>query len=366
MLVVFRADASLDIGTGHVMRCLTLANQLKAMGDECLFICRALEGNLIEYLESEAMEVISLPESNQLENNVMPLNQPAHGSWLGVGWQQDAEETLQAIVGRDVDCLVVDHYALDVSWEQMLREKVRGIFVIDDLADRKHDCFALLDQNYGRKAGDYEGLLENECLRLIGPEFALLRPEFSVLRQFSLKRRAHYKLETILVNLGGVDQGNLTARIIDALSQLVFKNPVEFVVVLGSTNPNVLSVRQSAKMSCHNVSVKVGVNNMAELMASSDLAIGAAGSTTWERFSLGVPSILMSIAENQAPALNALAESRCIYKLSSETIVQDLNRFFEQSSIGEDLFSLSKKGRELCDALGAKKIEKIIRVECEG
>jgi len=366
MLVAFRADASLDIGTGHIMRCLTLAKQLKIKGDECFFICRAHEGNLIEYLESEAMEVISLPKSNRFENNIKPLKHLAHGSWLGVSWQQDSQETLQAIVGRDVDCLVVDHYALDVSWEQMLREKVRSIFVIDDLADRKHNCFALLDQNYGRKASDYKGLLANECLRLIGPEFALLRPEFSELRQFSLKRRANYKLETILVNLGGVDQSNLTSKIIDALSQLVFKAPVEIMVVLGSTNPNVVDVRQSAKMSRHNVSVKVGVNNMAELMASSDLAIGAAGSTTWERFSLGVPSILMSIAENQAPALNALAESRCIYKLSSETIVQDLIRFFEQSDIGEHLFSLSKNGRELCDALGVQKIAKIIRNQCEG
>jgi len=114
------------------------------------------------------------------------------------------------------------------------------------------------------------------------------------------------------------------------------------------------------------VSVKIGVANMAELMASSDLAIGAAGSTTWERFSLGLPSVLLSIAENQDSALSSLSDSGFIYKLSVDSIVQDLFEFFDRKDLRNSLRTLSHKGRELCDALGVKKVETIIREKCEG
>lgn len=363
MLVAFRADASLDIGTGHVMRCLTLARQFKAGGDECLFICRAHEGNLIAFLESEGVQVISLPASDNVSGLKSHLS---HGSWLRVSWQQDAEETLQAISNYKIDCLVVDHYALDIFWEQELHRKIKNIFVIDDLADRKHDAFALLDQNYGRENSDYDAWLSDKCVRLIGPKFALLRPEFSELRALSLQRRSEFRLETILVNLGGVDQDNFTCKIIDALAKVELENTVEVIVVLGTTNPNAAEVKGAAEASPYNISVKIGVANMAELMAKSDLAIGAAGSTTWERFSLGLPSVLLSIADNQDSALNALAESDCIYKLSVDTIAQDLKLFFEQSDVSQQLRGLSFNGRELCDAFGARKVKKIIRDRCEG
>jgi UDP-2,4-diacetamido-2,4,6-trideoxy-beta-L-altropyranose hydrolase len=366
MIIAFRADASLDIGTGHVMRCLTLAKEFKKAGDECLFICRAHEGNLISYLESEQMEVITLPVSEPIENVTAPLSHLNHGSWLGVSWQLDANETLHSIIDRAIDCLVVDHYALDVNWEKMVGEKVNNIFVIDDLADRNHECFALLDQNFGREENDYNEFLPSECLKLIGPSFALLRAEFLELRADSLRLRSEFKLKKILINLGGVDKNDFTSQIINGLTGTDLDHAVKITVVLGSTNPNRLKVEQSAKASPYDISLKVGVTNMAEIMASCDLAIGAAGSTTWERFSLGVPSILLSIAENQNSALNALSTSGCIYKLSVITMQDDLKRFFEQIDIAGQLLKLSIKGRELCDALGVVHIRKIIRSQCEG
>lgn len=366
MLIAFRADASLDIGTGHVMRCLTLAKEFKKAGDECLFICRSHEGNLIAHLKSEQMDVISLPAPESFEHRAAPLSHLNHGSWLGVSWQLDAKETLLSIMDRAIDCLVVDHYALDFNWERMVAEKVNNIFVIDDLADRKHECFALLDQNFGREEKDYSEFLPSECVKLIGPSFALLRPEFLELRPVSLRLRSKYKLENILINLGGVDKNDFTSQIINALAETDLDRTVKITVVLGSTNPNRVKVEQSVKLSPYDVSLKVGVSNMAEIMANCDLAIGAAGSTTWERFSLGVPSILLSIAENQSSALNALARSGCIYKLSVMTIQEDLKYFFKQADIAGQLLKLSIKGRELCDALGVTHIRKIIRSQCEG
>ena len=363
MLVAFRADASLDIGTGHVMRCLTLAKRFQRAGDECVFICREHEGNLISYLRSEGIQVCTLPLPGC---EVRTFDHLAHSSWLGVSWQQDAKEVLGVASEYDFDCLVVDHYALDISWEQMLHQKIKNILVIDDLSDRAHDACALLDQNYGRKSSDYDGLLPDSCSRLIGPNFALLRPEFSELREFSFKRRSGFDLETIIVNLGGVDQDNVTGKVVDALSEIIFESELNVIVVLGATNPNVLSVISSSEASPHNVSVEVGVSNMAELMANSDLAIGAAGSTTWERFSLGVPSILLSIADNQDSALSSLSDSGYIYKLSVDSIVQDLFEFFGQKNLRDSLRALSYNGRELCDALGAEKVEVILREKCEG
>jgi UDP-2,4-diacetamido-2,4,6-trideoxy-beta-L-altropyranose hydrolase len=262
--------------------------------------------------------------------------------------------------------LVVDHYGLDISWEQALCKCVGNIFVIDDLADREHDCFALLDQNYGREPIDYDGLLPQDCLKLIGPKYALLRPEFLELRALSLQNRKDFKLETILINLGGVDQNDFTSKIVDALSRTKLDAAVKLIVVLGATNPNQLEVKQLASASPYNIKVKVGVNNMAELMSESDLAIGAAGSTTWERFALAVPSLLLSIADNQDSALTALAASGCIYKLSINTLQKDLEVFFDRVDVTSQLSALSKKGRDVCDALGVSHVERIIRKKCEG
>ena len=144
MHAVIRADASLQIGTGHVMRCLTLAAGLAERGAQVDFICRAHQGNLVALIEQRGFRVITLPL--EFGGEKASPDQPAHAHWLGCDWQTDAEQSRDAISGT-VDWIIVDHYALDHRWETMMRAKCALIMCFDDLADRSLDCDLLLDQS---------------------------------------------------------------------------------------------------------------------------------------------------------------------------------------------------------------------------
>ncbi len=358
MRIAFRVDASIEIGTGHVMRCITLAQQLTSLGHECIFLCRLHPGNLNEYILSLGFYVHWLEVSGEAHNH--EYEAMAHSHWLGSSWQEDASQVLASLQSENIDCLVVDHYALDIRWERELSQVTSNIFVIDDLADRNHFCVALLDQNYGRLEEDYYGLVPSEARIYCGPMYALLRPEFSLLREESIRRRDGFALNNILVNLGGVDKDNHTASILAGLSELSLSKEVKIVVVLGLTNPNVKEVSELAKTASLNIEVKVAVNNMAQLMAECDLAIGAAGSTTWERFSLGVPSLLLSIASNQESALASLAKDGYIGSLKLEKLPTGLDDFFNNGFMQKKLNDLSNRCRALCDGSGAIKIAKVM------
>lgn len=308
MYVVFRVDASLEIGSGHVMRCLTLADALRQRGATCVFVSRSHPGHLNAVIHQRGFDVLALPvDSNSGSPAVAsPHSAPIHADWLGSDWLTDAAQTLEAIGGVTADWLVVDHYALDRRWEQRLRERCRRIMVIDDLADRVHDCDLLLDQNLGRNARDYDGLVPEHCARLIGPRYALLRPEFAALRDGSLQRRQQPALRRLLITMGGVDQANATGAVLNALAQSSLPSDCFITVVMGAQSPWVEEVRRMAGALPWKTEVLVNVANMAELMAGADLAIGAAGSTAWERCCLGLPSVVVVLAENQRAIAAAL------------------------------------------------------------
>jgi UDP-2,4-diacetamido-2,4,6-trideoxy-beta-L-altropyranose hydrolase len=323
MKVAFRVDSSLDMGTGHVMRCLTLAAELKKMHVLCVFLCRPHKGNIIALIQSSGFEVIKLSEPQNHCNNAGDL---AHGKWLGCSQLEDANQVINKLDGRYFDCLIVDHYALDVHWEKAVAPLFARAFVIDDLADRKHACFALLDQNYGRTAADYSSLVPSECTKYIGLQYSLLRQEFSEYRKISIEQRTNKKFEikTILLNMGGIDKENYTGKILKILSNMDLSAEYELVIILGANCPNIEAVKEAAEKALLSVDVLVGVNNMAQLMSQADLAIGAAGSSTWERFCLGIPSVLVAIADNQRSALQAIAQSGLAFQLSAERLSEDL------------------------------------------
>lgn len=307
MNVVFRCDASIQIGTGHVMRCLTLADELARQGVKCYFICREHKGNLIDFISQKGYEVYNLEVvhlDNHIKNDVEPTLY--HSEWLGSTQAEDAKQTINVISDIEPEWLIIDHYALNEYWEQKLRLHCDSILVIDDLADRKHDCDILLDQTFGRDKQDYQHLVPDHCKVLCGTTYALLRPEFFKWRQYSLERRKNNALEHILVNLGGVDKDNLTSKILDALKQVSLSKSCKMTVVMGSTSPWIDVVKKKAEQLLWPTEIKTGVSNMAELMANSDLAIGAAGSTSWERCCLGLPTIMIVIADNQKDIANNL------------------------------------------------------------
>jgi len=144
MNILIRVDSSNAIGSGHVMRCLTLADSLREKGCNCQFVCRNHPGNLSALIQEKGYRVTLLPlQEFQVEAY------PHHADWVGADWQIDAKETgsLIATLETPPAWLVIDHYGLDARWETSLRPAVGRIFVIDDLADRTHDCDCLLDQN---------------------------------------------------------------------------------------------------------------------------------------------------------------------------------------------------------------------------
>lgn len=310
--IVFRCDAAHRIGSGHVMRCLTLAGYLRQRQAECLFICREHSGHLLTSIREQGFVVLALPAP--AEHTLADLQPgPAHADWLGVSQDRDAQDCLAALATANmltapIDWLVVDHYALDRTWERLLRPHCRRLMVIDDLADRPHDCDLLLDQNLGRTPADYAEYLPPLAIRLTGPRYALLREEFSAWRVASLARRPNRQLEHLLIALGGVDQDNLSGQLLTQLEHCELPAGCRITVVLGRNAPHLAALRQQASQLSRPCQVLAGIANMAEVLASCDLAVGAAGSSAWERVALGVPTLLFILAENQREGAAALVE----------------------------------------------------------
>lgn len=359
MNVVFRCDASIQIGTGHVMRCLTLADELAHQGAKCYFICREHEGNLIDFITQKGYEVYKLearPLNNSDEDEVEPTL--FHSEWLGASQAEDAKQSINIVSDIEPKWLIIDHYALNDYWEQKLRPHCDSILVIDDLADRKHDCEILLDQTFGRSKQDYQDLVPDHCKVLCGTTYALLRPEFSKWRQYSLERRKNNTLEHILVNLGGVDKDNLTSKILDTLKQAPLPELCKITIVMGSSSPWIDSVKRKAEQLPWPTEVKAGISNMAELMANSDLAIGAAGSTSWERCCLGLPTIMLVIANNQMDIAHNLESIKAVkIVLNDDSLTQMINNYlYELIQSPKKLEAMSQSSADVLDGYGTFKV----------
>ena len=317
--IAFRCDSSIQMGAGHVMRCLTLADALAEKGAECHFICRKHDGHLLEMIRQRGHLGYGFPLDNGLQLDEQHEQTLAHANWLGSTQQHDAKLCSEILKTVQPDWLVVDHYALDIRWESQLRPYCKKLMVIDDLADRQHDCDILLDQTFGRDLHDYLQWIPAGCQLLCGSHYALLRQEFAQWREYSLERRASGQLEHLLINLGGVDKDNLTMQILKVLAACPLPKYCKITVVMGATAPWTQAVQEQATLMPWVTEVKVGVSNMAELMANSDLAIGAAGSTSWERCSLGLPTIMLVLADNQQQIAFNLDKAHAVTTVSLGT-----------------------------------------------
>lgn len=361
MKIAFRADASVQIGTGHVMRCLTLADELTRQGHECRFVCREHEGHLGDLITSKGYGLILLPACNDNELVTRDGSSDNYALWLGVPWQDDARQTLDALTPWKPDWLVVDHYALDAEWECALANVVGSIMVIDDLANRIHECALLLDQNLGRQASDYDGLLPADCQQLIGLRYALLRPEFSERREQSLKRRQHPEFRRLLISLGGVDRTNVTGQVLEALSESSLPSSTELDVIMGAAAPFLDEVREQADRLRFNATVSVNVKDMASRMCLADLSIGAVGSTSWERCCLGLPAILMVLAENQKSAAEALKRSgSVIITNSSAGIRAEVEKLINSDFCEQKLTRMVRLGSDMVEGDGCVRVVKVL------
>lgn len=307
---VVRVDASTQMGIGHLMRCMTLADRLHSRGGEIHFIARSLPPPYHQQLAERGHHVHLLPPAAAPQ--AVEADSPAHALWLGAGWREDAEQSAALIAGiGGADTLIIDHYAIDERWERVLRPVVRQICVIDDLADRRHDCDVLLDQNYFPEFAErYQGLLPAHCRLLCGPSHALLRSEFL---DATVQRPRDGSIHRVLVFYGGADPDNLTGLTLDALQPRLGRD-LQVDVVVGAINPHV-EVLRARCAGQQWVRLHVQASNMAQLMASADLAFGACGTATWERCILGLPAIVVVLADNQRPSTQALVNAGVVLSL---------------------------------------------------
>lgn len=340
MNVVIRTDASIDIGTGHVMRCLTLAQTLKARGATSRFICREHAGHLCERIEAAGFAVSRLPPLAAHAGH--PSAASLHQS-LRVQWESDARESRAALdrAGVSADLLVVDNYDLGESWERALRPVARRILVIDDLADRPHDCDVVLDPNlHDAPASRYSSLVGSSTRVFVGPQYALLRPEFDRVSP----RTRDAGLKRILISFGGIDPSNEALKLVHALRALS-PNAPRAVFVLGLINSNSGEIREAAAGVAH-LELVGSTDSMAQLMAEADLGVGACGVTAWERCVLGLPALVVVNAENQrddARILHSLGAVRNLGEAHATSVgrwAAEISRL--QAEPGEQLESMSR------------------------
>jgi len=350
MRVVIRVDASLKMGTGHVMRCLTLAEVLKENGADVEFICRKHEGNLINKIRSNGFNVFEfdLLAANKVDNKLF------HSHWLGTTQLQDAIDCISVLQSAKADWLIVDHYGIDEDWQQDLKAYYDKLMVIDDLADRKHKCDILLDQTFGRQQQAYGELVPKSCELLLGSQFALLRPEFAKWRQYSLKRRKYPVFKQLLISMGGIDPDNFTEQVLKEVGTCVLPGDLEITILMGGMSCHLESVKNSANSLSCKAEVRVDIDNMAEIMANTDIAIGASGATTWERCCLGLPTIQIITAHNQQTIANYLDKINAI-KLSE---IKDLPITLKTAK--NWLVNFSANASRVCDGSGATKVARYL------
>lgn len=350
MNIAFRVDASAQIGTGHLMRCLTLANALKQHGAKIRFVSRHMPEYLRDILVGRGHEFMLLDGS---PSDTRP-GSLAHSYWLGTSQHTDAEDTLHALSDQAWDWLVVDHYALDARWETVLRKTAKNILAIDDIADRQHDCDLLLDQNFYQDMNTrYTEKVPAHCQLLLGPRYALLREEFRQLREQVRPRTEPVK--RILIFFGGVDAGNFTGSALEALVSMGIAD-LHVDVVIGTQHP----FREQLEITCaeHGVFCHVQTTRMAELILAADLAIGAGGSAVWERCCLGLPTLTICAADNQRKQIADAASEGLLYapELNDELIIGaklHVRAFMENGYLRQAICS---HGMQAVDGRGASRV----------
>ncbi|WP_324615304.1 UDP-2,4-diacetamido-2,4,6-trideoxy-beta-L-altropyranose hydrolase [Nesterenkonia sedimenti] len=362
---LIRADASVQIGSGHVMRCLTLADELSARGHRCIFVSRNLPGDLINQTRLRGYEVFDLRPLVEGANCDLPAASFLYEAWLAGGWERDASETIEATRGLAIDWIVVDHYGIDRRWEEQLRRAHphSGLMVIDDLADRHHAADVVLDQNLGRREEDYEGLIPTNSSVLAGLTYSLLRPEFAQHRKTSLSRKQQTEngVSRLLINLGGVDKDNFTEQLLVALETLTDVNESFTVdVVMGPTAPHLEAVQQTASKSPWRITVHAGTSKMAKIMSEADVAIGAGGGTSWERCCMGLPTIVAVLAENQRRLADKLEEAGVARRLDMDDLPASLTHAWRVIADDARRREMSQRAAQLVDGRGVERVSEVL------
>lgn len=334
----FRVDSSLRIGSGHVMRCLTLADELRSAGADCFFFCRPRPGDVVELIRKKRYPVFYF--------------QGATDDTYSLGGASEEEVN---VIARKVEenrrpgkkpSLVIDHYGIDQSYESTVKPCFESLMVIDDLANRPHDCDILLDQNYSLRTDRYRSLVPEACRQLLGPEYAMLRPEFRYnRRKLELNGRNRFDPEKVMVFFGGTDPDNYTGRTLMRLKEIGHFSPE---VVVGMFHPALDDLKKLIS-SMPGARLHIQTHRMAQIMLGCSWYLGAGGTITWERMCMGLTGIVNPVAENQIVFSEAL-EKAGYHVLLREITANDLLDLF--ASLPE----MSNRCMALVDGDGIRRV----------
>jgi UDP-2,4-diacetamido-2,4,6-trideoxy-beta-L-altropyranose hydrolase len=352
--IVFRVDASSLIGAGHFSRCLCLAIKLIEMNADVYFVCRNLSAAYESQLKKQGIHLIALC-SDQSSISEKSTGHLTHSHWLEVSQEIDANDTIDAIksLNREIVCLIIDHYALDQTYEKLVKKHVSKIVVIDDIADRVHECDILIDQN-NTDTSRYKNLIPAGCKQLLGPYYCILRDEFIETREkFSYNPEEN---KNIVVSMGAADPVNATLDIVKSLSHNDYISPFLRVIV-GFLNPNKEQIEWVCKKN--NIQVLSNLSLISQELVQAKFVIGASGVSAWERCYLGIPSLMIAIADNQVPIAKILHEQEAAIFLGVHSDIKwdNFNKTVESICYNSKrLIEISKNAQSIVDGLGATRI----------
>jgi len=339
--LIIRADADSFMGTGHIMRCIALAQEWQNQGGKVIFLSNCKNENLKQRIDNECFQFIPIdkshPDSCDLRQTRKALEELGKNNLLSEPW------------------IVIDGYHFTPEYHKSLKDDGYKLLVIDDMAHLQHYyADVLLNQNIHASSLKYS--CDKDVVKLFGCKYVLLRKEY--LEHKLHKQKITNKARRILVTMGGSDPYNVTLIIIKALNKLN-ESDLEVKIVVGPANLNIISLEKELYPSCFSYEIVSNVNNMTELMAWADLAVSSGGSTCWEMAFMGLPFITIVLADNQegiAQSLHDLGVSFNLSwydKLTLEKITRTLSNIMNNTNLRE-LYSV--KGQQLVDGLGAKAV----------
>lgn len=343
-IILFRVDYGINIGGGHASRCLSLAKYLNKF--KVVFVSSVFNKDFSNIIKKNGFQIFYLTNTKKYKK---------------LSWRYDALKTIDIIEknGLNPDLIIVDNYSLDYRWENVLRKHVSKIVVIDDLANRKHNCDILLDQNVLYSHKKYDKLLPKKCKTLLGPKYALLRTEFKSIHK---KIKIRKKINRILISFGSSDPTNETLKAINGLKN--FHN-LKIDVVVGALNPKKNIIKKTCS-KLNNFEYHFQSDKMALLMKNADLAIGGGGVTSWERCYLGLPSIISSLSIDQIQIAEDLSKKGAAINLGSSNQINSIDYEYAIKSLkNTQLKKMSEKSMRLVDGKSIIRIKKEIKILLE-
>ncbi|MDO6507251.1 UDP-2,4-diacetamido-2,4,6-trideoxy-beta-L-altropyranose hydrolase [Colwellia sp. 4_MG-2023] len=362
-VVLFRVDSSKEIGYGHVMRCLALAKALAVSNNvKIIFVCRDFEGSIHHLIESCDFQVILLNQHMRSKSTINLSKGPyAYSYRLALPQEEDVKEFVdKTLVYKGfIELIITDHYAIGDVWHRLVAGYTKKILAIDDLGDRAHFSDYLIDQTFNCNKSKYLNLVPSHTQLLLGTEYCLLREEFNNSDEVKLlKVRKRSNLNTVLVMLGGTNPDNIVNKIIYLISQMTIVKKINIIV---NEKVEYLSDIKALCFNHKNAVLHISPNNIAEIMQESDIAIGAAGSASWERCTQGLPSIVIVLSENQREISEVLENAGVVKVLELNQLHNKLKQtLLNWLNDKEEYYSSVKQCFNICDGLGISRVIKVL------